>query len=74
VRLLFDVKRTDGINTITEISRLDIGFENLIEKSITERQARSGDPIPNSHERYISFNFVNICIKTISLMLAGKTY
>ncbi len=75
--MLFDVERTDGINTIAEISWLDIGFEILIEKSITEQQARTGDTIPNSHERYISFNLINLinlCIKTILLVLAGKTY
>jgi hypothetical protein len=56
----------------TEISRLGIGFENLIEKSLIEQQARTGETIPNDHEQYISFNlinFINLCIKTISLML-----
>jgi hypothetical protein len=43
---------------ITEINRLDIGFESLIEKSFIEQQLRTGDTIHNGHERYISFNII----------------
>jgi hypothetical protein len=53
-------------NTITEISWLDIGFENLIETPFIEQRARTGDTISNSHERNISFSLINLGQKPIS--------
>jgi len=57
----------------TEISRLGIGFENLIEKSLIEQQARTGETIANDHEQYISFNLVAFLIEFLNVSFLRAT-